>query len=377
VRILHICIYFRNPMFMGLMKGQEEVGTEKRVFYYETRKIGLKEFNLPYVDSLSSNVSYLPSPFLRFARLNIVKKKMIDLYKNDHIFDCIHAHTIIADGYLALAAYKQWGIPYVLTVRDSDFNFKPYWSLRGYRKIVSQILYNAKKLIFLSETSKISFLNRLTEQEREKLSDTEMFVIPNGIDDFWHQNEFDRTTVEAINKKEWNIITVGKLCKRKNQVICCEAIKRLKEEGYHINYEIVGKPEDKKIHDEILSYEFVDYKEHMDKEKLILEYRNNDIFLLASTNETFGLVYAEALSQGLPVIYTRGQGFDGQFPEGYIGYSTNSTEVNEIVDSIRKAINNYSSILQNTVGASSKFNWFSVAKEFAEVYESASSGEKG
>ena len=37
-------------------------------------------------------------------------------------------------------------------------------------------------------------------------------------------------------------------------------------------------------------------------------YRENDIYVMPSIIETFGLVYAEAMSQGLPVIYTRGQG---------------------------------------------------------------------
>jgi len=42
---------------------------------------------------------------------------------------------------------------------------------------------------------------------------------------------------------------------------------------------------------------------------------------MPSITETFGLVYAEALSQGLPVLYTRGQGFDRQFEEGEVGYA--------------------------------------------------------
>lgn len=40
---------------------------------------------------------------------------------------------------------------------------------------------------------------------------------------------------------------------------------------------------------------------------------------MPSHKETFGLVYAEAMSQGLPIIYTKNQGFDGQFPDGYVG----------------------------------------------------------
>ena len=368
MRVLHICIYFRNPMFMGLMKGQEEIGTEKRVFYYETRKIGLKEFDLPYVDSYSCNAGFLPSPFLRFARLNIVKRHMFSVYENDHDYDCVHAHTLVEDGYLALGIYKKWHIPYVLTIRGSDLRFSPYWNLKQYRKIITEILVNAKEIIFLSEASRESFISRLNENEMKSLSDAQ--VIPNGIDDFWHQNKFNRTPIETSKKNVWNIITVGKLCKRKNQIICCEAIKRMKEAGYQINYEIVGKPEDRKMLEAILSYGFVDYKEHMNKEELIHEYRNNDIFLLASTGETFGLVYAEALSQGLPVIYTKGQGFDKQFPEGFVGYSTSSSDAEEIKNTIIRTMRNYKSIIPHCIEASRRFDWNLVAKQLESVYES-------
>jgi glycosyltransferase involved in cell wall biosynthesis len=355
-------------MFMGLMKGQEEIGTEKRVFYYETRKIGLREFELPYVDSCASNVNCLPSPFLRFARLNIVKKQMFKLYESNYAFDCIHAHTIIADGYLALAAYKKWGIPYVVTVRNSDFNFKPYWKYKYYRKKIIEIITSAKKIVFLSKPFEDLFLSQLTKSEKENLP--ELCIVPNGIDNYWHDNVYERSMDGLPEKNEWNVITVGKLCKRKNQIICCEAVKKLKEAGYHINYEMVGKPEDKKMLDAVLSYGFVDYREQMNREALIHEYRNNDIFLLASTGETFGLVYAEALSQGLPVIYTKGQGFDGQFPEGFVGYSTSPSDAEEIKNKIIRTMRNYKSIIPNCIEASRRFDWNLVAKQLESVYES-------
>ena len=40
-------------------------------------------------------------------------------------------------------------------------------------------------------------------------------------------------------------------------------------------------------------------------------------FCLPSHAETFGLVYVEAMSQGLPIIY-EGQGFDKQFQDGEV-----------------------------------------------------------
>ncbi|MBF1138813.1 MAG: glycosyltransferase, partial [[Eubacterium] sulci] len=37
--------------------------------------------------------------------------------------------------------------------------------------------------------------------------------------------------------------------------------------------------------------------------ELIEEYRKADIFALLSKTESFGIVYAEAISQGLPILY--------------------------------------------------------------------------
>ena len=43
----------------------------------------------------------------------------------------------------------------------------------------------------------------------------------------------------------------------------------------------------------------------------------------------------------MPVIYTRGQGFDGQFEDGEVGYSVNCFDAEEIADRIEDVINNY------------------------------------
>ena len=40
-------------------------------------------------------------------------------------------------------------------------------------------------------------------------------------------------------------------------------------------------------------------------------YERSDFFTMPSKAETFGLVYIEALLQGLPVMYTQNEGIDG------------------------------------------------------------------
>jgi glycosyltransferase involved in cell wall biosynthesis len=68
--------------------------------------------------------------------------------------------------------------------------------------------------------------------------------------------------------------------------------------------------------------------------ELIDIYRANDIFVMPSFTESFGLVYAEAISQGLPVVYSIGQGFDRQFPEGEVGYHADPNSAQSVADAI-------------------------------------------
>ncbi|MBQ6052008.1 MAG: glycosyltransferase family 4 protein [Clostridia bacterium] len=369
MKILHICIYFRNPMFMGLMEAQEKQNIEKRVFYYETRKIGLRKFNLSYVDSFSSNLRLLPSPYLRFLRLRIVASGMLKLYEQSHNFDCIHAHTLVEDGYLALQAKKAWGIPYIITVRDSDFHFKPFWRWKIYRKTIDEIIENAKSIVFLSGSAQNTFLKMLSEDILKKLPP--VHIVPNGIDNFWHENRWIRKTDFRTVHDQWNVITVGKIFKRKNQVVTSEAIRQLRSEGYNIEYELVGRAEDKKMLREINDMGFVQIKGFMNKTELLEEYRKNDIFLLASTNESFGLVYAEAMSQGLPVIYTRGQGFDKQFEDGVVGFPVACDSVEDIKSAVLSVINNYNSLTGKCSELAAIFDWDRVAKKLTDVYLSA------
>ena len=56
---------------------------------------------------------------------------------------------------------------------------------------------------------------------------------------------------------------------------------------------------------------------------------------MPSFPETFGLVYVEAMSQGLPIIYTKGQGIDGYFEDGKVGYPVNTKDSNDIVKKLR------------------------------------------
>ena len=90
---------------------------------------------------------------------------------------------------------------------------------------------------------------------------------------------------------------------------------------------------------------------------------------MPSHTETFGLTYAEAMSQGLPVIYTRGQGFDKQFDDGVVGYSVSDTNVQELVQKIMECIKHYEKLSTNCVTNVTKFDWNYICNTYISIYE--------
>ena len=104
----------------------------------------------------------------------------------------------------------------------------------------------------------------------------------------------------------------------------------------------------------------------MSKEQLIKQYRKHDIFVMPSFTESFGLVYAEAISQGLPVVYSKGQGFDGQFEEGVVGYHCDAYDANSVASAIKKIIKKTNEISSRII---SKFRWNEICNKYFSIYK--------
>ena len=90
---------------------------------------------------------------------------------------------------------------------------------------------------------------------------------------------------------------------------------------------------------------------------------------MVSHGETFGLVYAECMTQGLPLLYTLGTGFDNMYPQGQIGYGVDSHSVDSIAEGLSDIINNYSDLRSNVSQADyGRYSWSSIAKVYIKIY---------
>ncbi len=284
-------------------------------------------------------------------------------------FDVIHAHSLFSNGYVTWKLSKQLGIPYVVAVRATDiFTFFRY--MPHLRKTALKILDEAKMVVFINEPHKKLVFDRYIPKSLTRELEMKSCVICNGIDEFWHQNKLQNQNAHQTKEEtKIRLLTVGKIIKRKNNLTVAKAAEILINRGYDVMYTIVGEQKDKKIFRALQKYPFVKCVPPKPKEELINYYRAADVFVLPSITETFGLVYPEAMTQGLPVIYSKGQGFDKQFEEGTVGYHVDSKNEGEIADRIIDIMGNYETISRNCIQLSDKFDWAKIAGEYRRIYK--------
>lgn len=81
---------------------------------------------------------------------------------------------------------------------------------------------------------------------------------------------------------------------------------------------------------------------------------------MPSFHETFGLVYLEALSQHLVIVYTRGLGVDGML-DARVGEAVRSSSNKDIKNAITRIFMHRSRYLASEVVDFRQFRWSAIA----------------
>ena len=378
MKILHINrnYAFNKLHHLLILNLQKKTTFEHEVFVPTSYEQSVENIDASYV-----NICKCFSLKDKYFYFRKQRKIMAAIEKSYYVpdYDLVHAYTLFTDGNCAYKLYKKYGIPYVVAVRNTDVNdfYKkiPLLRFRG-----QKILKNASYVFFLSENyRKKVFDNYISSHYREKLY-SKTFIVPNGVDEYWLKNRYLKKrdiSLTRLKNKELVIIYAGRIDKNKNIETTIRAIEKLQHQGYKIEFWVVGKNEDQMVFDHILSKDFLKYKGCVDKEQLSLFYREADIFVMPSFTESFGLSYVEAMSQGLPVIYTKGQGFDGQYAEGVVGFHVDPHNDDDICDKIYKIMDNYCKISGNCIRECLNFDWNSIAKEYINIYKKICLGVQG
>lgn len=374
MRVLHLSSsYPYTDLYKNLIHELDNKGIQQIMYvalknkHIENKRILDEAQSIEYVFSYPFN--YLDR-FIYYSKMYKISKdieKSIDLKK----INLVHAHFLFTDGGVAYQLKKKYGIEYIVAVRNSDINFFFKYGLH-IRNYGLKILREAQKIIFITPSYKEQLLKRYIPNKLITNIDKKMLVIPNGIDKFWTDNIYMDKPVK-VNDMTLSLIFIGELNENKNIMTSLQVFEELKKRGYQVNFNIVGNgPLEATIKEWIQktnNQKFIILHGYVSEKKRLLKlYRQSDIFIMPSLKETFGLVYIEAMSQGLPVIYTEGEGIDGYFKQGHVGYAANPKNVLELSNCIERIINNYDVLSRNAKKESVEFNWADISESYIDLY---------
>lgn len=214
-------------------------------------------------------------------------------------FDIIHAHVPLPDGYAGMRLSDKLNIPLVVTVHGGTLYFIAKGQKPGYRAML-QTLQGAEAIVTVSSKNR---------KILQSLGLSDINVIHNGIP----LDLIQKLSADEVNKIRNNIesnyflLGVGNLIPRKKFDIAIKAVNKLVSMGYDITYVVIGEgpQRDKliKLIKELGIEERIKILPRREKLLEVYEYMKAcDIFLLPSVMEGFGVVFAEAMVLGKPVI---------------------------------------------------------------------------
>lgn len=133
---------------------------------------------------------------------------------------------------------------------------------------------------------------------------------------------------DECNKHDYSedvsLLCVGSLLKRKHIDSVINAFAKLYKKQNKTALTIIGKGEEEDYLKSLTRtkdcFEAISFMTECDRTEVIARMKKAHIFALISSNEAFGMVYLEAMSQGCIVIAAKGEGFDGIISDGENGF---------------------------------------------------------
>ena len=238
--------------------------------------------------------------------------------------DIVHAHFSMPSGYMARKILETYGVPYALT----DHNAWIADHAKGRKSLGDVYRYAYKKAAV-----PISITPYMREKLLRVASDTKFVDIYNGTDPV--RSEILERSRPSERSEEFSIFSCGSLNDRKGHHFLIRAfsdfVKRCPEAKLRIAGVGPMHNELQKLIDELELGDAVRLLGMTAHAQVLQEMVWADCFVLASWAEPFATVYLEAMSAGVPMVWTSDGGINAVLRDGQHGVKIDPKSVEEIV----------------------------------------------
>lgn len=387
MRVLHVASSLSRNIggparsVQGLVAGLQTSGVE-------TYLLVMKPYGDPWVSGIKH---YRNAGCTTWFGMQKAVEKAID----DCRPDIVHIHSIWQwTLHLAVRAARKKGIPYIIAPRGTveEWSLKQKWL----KKKIALWTYQGSDLrhaaaFHVTAESEGRQLRKLGYQQP-------LIFSPNGVN----------VPKEGVGIREWGVgsgkkraLFVSRMHPKKGVLELVEAFAKVKDKGegerwcvelvYTVNGE-VERAYEQKVKNRILAlgmsyqdkggtvhcttttsnYDFI-FTGPLDDEKKWEAYARADLFVLPSFSENFGIVVAEALYAGIPVITTKGAPW-ADLIDRKCGWWVPVGDVAALADAIRSATTSMDAQLSE-MGArgrqlvDEKYSWIRIAERMKIAYQ--------
>ncbi len=282
--------------------------------------------------------------------------------------DIIHTHHPFLLGISALKTGKKLNIPVIFTYHTRYEHYLHYLPMPSAisRPIVQRFAFS-----YCNEVAGIIAPSASTKIFLEGCAiKSPIHVIPSGILPLFLQPSFQPRKINMPFK----LLTVSRFTKEKNIPFLLDVIANLRTRA--INLKLIGYgPELEYLQHYAyqtlnLSKELVHFIIRPPKHEIAAHYLQSDLFIFASQTETQGLVLAEAMANGLPIIALNGPGQTDIVRHGKNGFLIENVE--EMTKKIQEIMQNpalHTKLQKSAWETGQEFSAATMTEKLINVYQ--------
>lgn len=242
--------------------------------------------------------------------------------------EIIHIHGTGKLSGTIYEAAQNYGIPVVLTVHGLLHEEKKQALRRKFslKHLYQYIVQTRSEMDVLNRASRIivdtPYVERMLTQYRQKGKLTqlpEIHVIPQGISAVY----YGLSCAEEGN----TILSVGSISPRKGHLYTVKIFNTLRDRGIYAKLRILGSLADSNYYDKLTKTiqkspycTDITLETNVSQEDVFMAYKSAKLFVLHSQEESQGIVFAEAMATGMPVVATKVGGIPDVVENGKVGF---------------------------------------------------------
>jgi len=280
-------------------------------------------------------------------------------------FSLVHAQVAYPDGWAAARLASELNLPLVLTLHGQELQKIVNWSEK-LKSLVQAALVRAAAVVVPS--AKMQALARNHGVEEGKLH-----LVFNGLDPL-PQAELPAEIKERIDGKQV-LLSVGRLEREKGFQHNIEALNILKDTHPNLVYLLVGNGAyrgrlEELVHSRNLR-ERVIFAGYQPRDLVGSYYACAHVFSMPSRDESFGIVYLEAMAAGVPVIGTMGEGIAPLIEENNVGRLVRHGDFNSLAQQVSQLLDPDTAAVLGQRGreTAAEFTWEESARRLLAVYK--------